>query len=51
MTDTRYLDNEHRDQDRDGGPITRKLSPKDRDDLQRIAWEGLQQFKSTTSSP
>jgi hypothetical protein len=44
VTDTRYLDNEHRDQDRDGGPITRTFSTTDRVDLQRIAWEGLQRF-------
>lgn len=45
VTDTRYLDNEHRDQDRDGGPIKRTFSATDCADLQRIAWEGLEQFK------
>jgi hypothetical protein len=45
VTDTRYLDSEHRDQDRDGQPIARTFSASDRTDLQRIAWEGLQQFK------
>lgn len=44
VTDIRYLDSNHRDQDRDGMPITRVFSDKDRADLQRIAWEGLQQF-------
>lgn len=46
ITDTRYLDAQHRDQDRDGGPLTRVFSDKDRADLQRIAWEGLQQFRT-----
>lgn len=45
VTDIRCLDAEHKDQDRDGNPITRSFSAKDRADLQRIAWEGLQQFK------
>jgi len=45
VTDIRYLDDKHRDQDRDGGPIARTFSAKDRADLQRIAWEGLQEFK------
>lgn len=31
--------------DRDGNPITRKFSDKDRADLQRIAWEGWQEFQ------
>ncbi|WP_395741830.1 hypothetical protein [Prosthecobacter sp.] len=31
--------------DRDGSPITRKFSEKDRADLQRIAWEGWQEFQ------
>ena len=44
VTDIRYLDRVHKDQDRDGGPITRTFSQKDRADLQRIAWEGLRQF-------
>lgn len=46
VTDIRYLDNQHRDQDRDGGPITRVFSPEDRASLQRIAWEGLQKFRA-----
>jgi hypothetical protein len=31
--------------DPDGGPLKRTFSPKDRADLQRIAWEGLKQFQ------
>lgn len=46
VTDTRYRDAQHRDQDRDGGPLTRVFSDQDRADLQRIAWEGLQQFRA-----
>ncbi|MCX6898090.1 MAG: hypothetical protein NT105_05245 [Verrucomicrobia bacterium] len=46
VTDTRNLDNKHRDQDRDGQPITRVFSAKDRADLQRIAWEGLKKFRA-----
>ena len=30
---------------RDGNPITRKFSDKDRADLQRIAWEGWSEFQ------
>jgi hypothetical protein len=45
VTDTRYLDEKHRDQDRDGGPLKKKFSDKDCADLQRIAWEGLQEFR------
>jgi hypothetical protein len=32
-------------QDADGGPLLRTFSPKDRTDLQRIAWEGYSQFQ------
>jgi hypothetical protein len=31
--------------DADGGPLVRMFSPKDRTDLQRIAWEGFNQFQ------
>lgn len=31
--------------DRDGAPLTRKFSDQDRADLQRIAWEGWQEFQ------
>lgn len=45
VTDIRFLDNEHKDKDRDGGPITKTFSLKERNELQRIAWEGLTQFE------
>ena len=45
VTDIRFLDNAHKNQDRDGKPITRKFSAQERGDLQRIAWEGLQEFR------
>ena len=45
ITDIRFLSNEERDKDRDGKPITRTFSDKDRADLQRIAWESYQQFE------
>lgn len=45
VTDTRS-DDKQRDKDRDGGPITRVFSAKDRADLQRIAWEGLKKFRA-----
>jgi hypothetical protein len=32
-------------QDADGGPLLRTFSLKDRTDLQRIAWEGYNQFQ------
>jgi len=37
-------------QDPDGGPLKRTFSAKDRADLQRIAWEGLKQFKEVAAS-
>ena len=36
--------------DPDGGPLKRTFSAKDRADLQRIAWEGLKQFREVTAS-
>ena len=45
VTDIRYLDRDHKNLDRDGEPITRVFSAKDRADMQRIAWEGLKQFE------
>lgn len=53
VTDTRSLDDKRRDLDRDGKPITQKFSPKDCADLQKIAWDGLKQFKAlgTRSKP
>jgi hypothetical protein len=49
VTDIRYLDDKQKDKDRDGGPITRVFSAKDRADLQRIAWEGLKKFRALAS--
>ncbi len=51
ITDIRYFKNsrEHKDKDRDGNPITRTFSKQDRDDLQRIAWEGFQHFQKLRS--
>ncbi|MCB1061933.1 MAG: hypothetical protein KDN20_03305 [Verrucomicrobiae bacterium] len=45
VTDIRYLDDKSKDKDRDGDPITRTFSEKDRADLQRIAWEGHLEFE------
>lgn len=43
VTDNRF-DGQQKDKDRDGGPLTRNFSSKDRTDLQRIAWEGVKLF-------
>jgi len=45
ITDTRALAPIHRDQDRDGQPLKRVFSTRDRADLQRAAWEGYQEFQ------
>lgn len=45
ITDIRFWQNKHKDRDRDGNPITRKFSDKDRADLQRIAWKGFKEFQ------
>ena len=45
ITDIRFFDDAHKDQDRDGGPIKHVFSAKERADLQRIAWEGYQEFE------
>ena len=50
VTDTKPLDPEHKDQDQNGDPITRKFSEKDQADLQRIVWEGIQQFKELAAT-
>jgi len=50
VTDIRFLDAKNEDKDRDGGPITRTFSAKERADLQRIAWEGLKQFREVAAS-
>lgn len=50
VTDIRYLDDKHKDLDRDGDPLKRTFSDKDRADLQRIAWEGLKEFRAIAAS-
>lgn len=52
ITDIRFLDNDpkNRDKDRDGNPITRVFSERDRADLQRIAWKAHGAFKKLRSS-
>lgn len=45
VTDTRFWENDNT-KDRDGLPITKVFSKKDRADLQRIAWEGYQEFQT-----
>jgi len=48
VTDIRTMETPTHDKtkDRDGGPITRKFSDKDRADLQRIAWEAWSEFQN-----
>ena len=45
ITDTRFFSDKERDKDRDGNPLTRTFSDKNRADLQRIAWQGWQEFE------
>lgn len=47
ITDIRFIEDGSNDKtkDRDGNPITRQFSDKDRADLQRIAWEGWSEFQ------
>lgn len=47
VTDIRTMETPTHDKtkDRDGNPLTRKFSDKDRADLQRIAWEGWSEFQ------
>lgn len=46
VTDIRYFkDDRKSEKDRDGKPITRTFSERDRSDLQAIAWAGYQQFQ------
>ncbi len=51
ITDIRFLESDgvDRSKDRDGKPITRTFSDKDRADLQRIAWESHQDFEKLRS--
>ncbi len=44
VTDIRFLEGD-KTKDRDGLPITKVFSDKDRTDLQRIAWESYQEFQ------
>ena len=45
VTDIRFWEGD-KTKDRDGLPITKIFSKKDRADLQRIAWEGYQEFQA-----
>lgn len=46
VTDIRFLDNDRKsNKDRDGNPITKIFSAKERADLQRIAWESWSEFE------
>ena len=45
ITDIRHPENGDRTKDRDGNSITRTFSDQDRADLQRIAWEAVQEFR------
>lgn len=45
ITDIRFWQNKDRTKDRDEKPITRVFPDSDRADLQRIAWEGYQEFE------
>jgi len=49
ITDIRYFNNKDKTKDRDGNPIKRTFSDKDRAELQRIAWEGYTEFTSLRS--
>ena len=51
ITDIRFFKNKDREKDRDGNPITRQFSDKDRADLQRFAWKGYQKFKELRDKP
>lgn len=46
ITDIRYFDNKDKMKDRDGNPIKRTFSDKDRADLQRIAWESYSELNT-----
>ena len=45
VTDIRYWQNKDRTKDRDNKPIKKVFVDQDRTDLQRIAWEGYQEFE------
>jgi hypothetical protein len=50
ITDIRFLDNENKDKDRDGQPLTRVYSAQERAELQRIAWAGYRQYLDLAKS-
>lgn len=53
VTDTRSLEKGGKDKtkDRDGGPITRTFTARERADLQRIAWEGFRKYRDLAARP
>jgi hypothetical protein len=50
VTDIRFFEEKDKTRDRDGGPITRTFPAKERAELQRIAWEGLREFRKLAAS-
>ncbi|MGC3970991.1 MAG: SGNH/GDSL hydrolase family protein [Pirellulales bacterium] len=50
VSDTKSRDAKHPDQDMDGEPLSQKFSPRDAADLQRIAWDGLQEFREQATA-
>jgi hypothetical protein len=50
VTDTRPLDANHPDKDKDGGPLAHKFSPQERAGLQRTAWDGWNQFRKLANT-
>ena len=50
VDDNRPQDGKPAAKDPDGGPLKRTFSARDRADVQRIAWEGLQQFRQIAAS-
>lgn len=50
VKDIRFLDNAHKEKDRDGGPIAKSFSARERAALQRISWEGLQEFRELSAT-
>jgi hypothetical protein len=46
ITDIRYFDNKDKTKDRDGKPIKRTFTDKDRAHLQRIAWKSYTEFNN-----
>lgn len=50
ITDIRFFKDGDKSKDRDGNPITRVFSKKDRTDLQRIAWKGYREFETMRKS-